>query len=82
MIKVSGFSKIVETMITNKQPSKWCVVYDTLNKTVRLESTYGDVKQGEYVIAYEDEDPSMESLQKRIEEIENDSVEFIKGLKK
>lgn len=80
MIKVSGFSKIIETMITNKQPSKWCVVYDTLNKTVRLESAYGDVEQGEYIIAYGYEDPSMESLQKRIEEIENNSVEFVKGI--
>lgn len=80
MIKVSGFSKIIETMITNKEPLNWCVVYDTLNKSVRLESSYGDVEQGEYIIAYEYEDPSVESLQKRIEEIENDSVEFVKGI--
>ena len=71
---------IIETLFRNKQPSNWCVVYDTLNKSVRLESCYGDVEQGEYIIAYEDEDPNIDELKKFIESIEGDEIEFIKGI--
>lgn len=80
MIRVSGMSKIIETLFRNEQPLDWCVVYDSYDKSVRLESCYGTIAvKGEYVVGYEDEDPNIDELKKFIESIEGDEIEFVKG---
>lgn len=82
MVIVTGLDDILEDFRTDCQPKQWCIVYDRLFKTIRLEDENNkELKANEFVLSYYDESPTHDSLREIIELIEGDEVRlYVKGL--
>lgn len=81
MVVVTGLDDILQDFREDCQPENWCVVYDRLNKNIRLENEKKELKSYECILAYYDECVTNTSLKEIIELIEGDEVRlYVKGL--
>ena len=81
MVVVTGLDDILQDFRTDCQPEKWCIVYDRMNKNIRLENEKKELKTYECILSYYDESPTHDSIKEIIELIEGDEVRlYVKGL--
>lgn len=81
MVVVTGLDDILEDFRTDCQPENWCIVYDRMNKNIRLENEKKELKSYECILSYYDESPTHDSIKEIIELIEGDEVRlYVKGL--
>lgn len=81
MVVVTGLDDILQDFREDCQPKRWCIVYDRMNKNIRLENEKKELKSYECILSYYDESPTHDSLREIIELIEGDEVRlYVKGL--
>ena len=81
MIVVTGLDDILQDFREDCQPKQWCIVYDRMNKNIRLENEKKELKSYECILSYYDESPTHDSIKEIIELIEGDEVRlYVKGL--
>lgn len=81
MVVVTGLDDILQDFREDCQPKQWCIVYDRLNKNIRLENEKKELKSYECILSYYDESPTHNSIKEIIELIEGDEVKlYVKGL--
>lgn len=81
MVVVTGLDDILQDFREDCQPKQWCIVYDRLNKNIRLENEKKELKSYECILSYYDESPTHDSIREIIELIEGDEVKlYVKGL--
>lgn len=81
MVVVTGLDDILQDFREDCQPKQWCIVYDRMNKNIRLENEKKELKSYECILSYYDESPTHDSLREIIELIEGDEVRlYVKGL--
>lgn len=81
MVVVTGLDDILQDFREDCQPKQWCIVYDRMNKNIRLENEKKELKSYECILSYYDESPTHDSLREIIELIEGDEVKlYVKGL--
>ena len=81
MVVVTGLDDILQDFREDCQPKQWCIVYDRLFKTIRIENENTELKANEFILSYYDESPTHDSLREIIELIEGDEVRlYVKGL--
>lgn len=81
MVIVTGLDDILEDFRTDCQPKQWCIVYDRLYKTIRIENENTELNASEFILSFYDESPTHDSLREIIELIEGDEVRlYVKGL--
>lgn len=81
MVVVTGLDDILQDFREDCQPKQWCIVYDRMNKNIRLENEKKELKSYECILSYYDESPTHDSLRDIIELIEGDEVRlYVKGL--
>lgn len=81
MVVVTGLDDILQDFREDCQPKQWCIVYDRMNKNIRLENEKKELKSYECILSYYDESPTHDSIKEIIELIEGDDVRlYVKGL--
>lgn len=81
MVVVTGLDDILQDFRTDCQPKQWCIVYDRLYKTIRIENENTELNTSEFILSFYDESPTHDSLREIIELIEGDEVRlYVKGL--
>lgn len=81
MVVVTGLDDILQDFREDCQPKQWCIVYDRMNKNIRLENEKKELKSYECILSYYDESPTHDSIKEIIELIEGDEVRlYVKGL--
>mgnify|MGYP003468781197 FL=1 len=81
MVIVTGLDDILQDFRTDCQPKQWCIVYDRLYKTIRIENENTELNASEFILSFYDESPTHDSLREIIELIEGDEVKlYVKGL--
>lgn len=81
MVIVTGLDDILQDFREDCQPKQWCIVYDRMNKNIRLENEKKELKSYECILSYYDESPTHDSIKEIIELIEGDEVRlYVKGL--
>lgn len=81
MVVVTGLDDILQDFRTDCQPKQWCIVYDRLYKTIRIENENTELNASEFILSFYDESPTHDSLREIIELIEGDEVRlYVKGL--
>lgn len=81
MVVVTGLDDILQDFREDCQPKQWCIVYDRMNKNIRLENEKKELKSYECILSYYDESPTHDSIKEIIELIEGDEVKlYVKGL--
>ena len=81
MVIVTGLDDILQDFRTDCHPKQWCIVYDRLYKTIRIENENTELNASEFILSFYDESPTHDSLREIIELIEGDEVRlYVKGL--